>query len=118
MQNKCIAKIIRNGLTQEELQQKFAKYVSLQAEAEKIAEAIGEQISNRVNDYVECTSTFDVKHNDWNVVSKTCFELGNFFGINGVPLEFDVTDRTPAMVQKLNKYFDKMNYGKMQIHAA
>tara|TARA_R110002020_G_scaffold287072_1_gene502528 strand:- start:551 stop:913 length:363 start_codon:yes stop_codon:yes gene_type:complete len=114
MINTCIASIKRTGLSREEVIEKFYIYVSLQSEANIIASSLGEHITNRVNNYKECTCSFDVTHDNWNVVSKACFALGNFFGIHGVPIQFDISDASPKLLEKCNKYFDKRNNAKKQ----
>ena len=117
MKNKCIARIKRDGMTKEQVSKQFHLYVSLQEKATVIAADIGELITNRVNDYERCECSFDIEHDNWNVVSKTCFELGVFFGMYGLPIEFDVSDASPTVLASLKKYFDKSNYGPGQIAA-
>lgn len=92
MKNICKASIIKTGLTNKEVSNKFDAYVKLQPEATLLASDMGEQITDRVNDYNACTCTFTVTHCNWNIVAKTCFNLGNFFGMHGIPIEFDLTD--------------------------
>lgn len=104
-------------MSSEQVSKQFYLYVSLQAEATVIAANMGELITNRVNDYEQCECSFDIEHDNWNVVSKTCFELGNFFGMHGLPIEFDVSDTSQTVIASLKKYFDKSNYGPEQIAA-
>lgn len=92
MKNTCTASIVKAGLSDKEVGEKFKDYVSLQKEANSIAAGLGQIITERKNDYNACTCTFTLTHENWNVVAKTCFNLGNFFGMHNVPLEFNFTD--------------------------
>jgi hypothetical protein len=92
MKNTCKAAIAKAGLSDKEVSGKFDDYVSLQKEANSIAAGIGQTITDRVNNYDDCTCTFTIAHTDWNTVAKTCFKLGNFFGMHGIPIEFAITD--------------------------
>jgi len=92
MKNTCKAAIDKGGLSDKEVSEKFDDYVSLQKEANSIAAGVGQIITDRVNNYDDCTCTFTIAHTDWNTVAKTCFKLGNFFGMHGIPIEFTVTD--------------------------
>lgn len=109
MKNKCIASIVKTGLSDKEVSEKFKDYVSLQKEANIIAAGLGQIITERKNDYNACTCTFTLTHENWNVVAKTCFNLGNFFGMHGVPIEFNLTDTEEnnklIVLDNINNFF-------------